>query len=194
MKQYPVNFISITQDYTNSHTAIDLGWKNNPDVPIFACDDGIIEKIYYIEDGGNVIRIKYDDGIVSEFMHLKNNSIIVKEGQKILKGERVATMGDTGLTTGPHLHVVIKDKNGNRQNPLDYLYAYPNQEVSIKDINRVMKYISEIDYIVKKGDTLSSIASKYNVAWKEIYDQNKQIIGPNPNLIKPGQQLIIYLM
>lgn len=243
MKQYPVNYISITQGYTNNHKALDLGWKNNPDVPILACDNGVVEKVYYIDDGGNVVRIKYNDGIVSEFMHLKNNSIIVKEGQKVSKGEMVATMGDTGLTTGPHLHVIIKDKNGNRQNPLDYLYAYPEQEVSSKDINKIMKYVPETEYVVmkgdtlssiaerynttyhvlaqynnienpnliypnqiikipnndtiiytvKKGDTLSSIAEKYNITWKKIYEQNKEIIGPNPNLIKQGQQLIIYL-
>lgn len=46
-------------------------------------------------------------------------------------------------------------------------------------------------YVVKMGDTLSSIAKKYNTTWQKIYDNNKSIIGNNPNIIKNGQKLII---
>lgn len=46
-------------------------------------------------------------------------------------------------------------------------------------------------YTVQKGDSLSSIAKKYNTTWQKIYEDNKSVIGSNPNLIKPGQQLII---
>ncbi len=49
----------------------------------------------------------------------------------------------------------------------------------------------ETIYVVQKGDNLSSIASKYNTTWQKIYDDNKNIIGSNPNLIKPGQKLVI---
>lgn len=48
-----------------------------------------------------------------------------------------------------------------------------------------------IKYTVKKGDTLSGIAKKYNTTWQKIYEDNKSVIGSNPNLIKPGQVLII---
>lgn len=47
-------------------------------------------------------------------------------------------------------------------------------------------------YTVQKGDSLSSIAAKYKgVSWQQIYNANKSIIGPDPNLIKPGQVLTI---
>ena len=48
-----------------------------------------------------------------------------------------------------------------------------------------------ITYTVKSGDTLSEIAAKYNMSWKELYAKNKFVIGNNPNLIKPGQVLTI---
>ncbi len=46
-------------------------------------------------------------------------------------------------------------------------------------------------YVVQPGDNLSKIASKYKTTWQKIYDDNKSIIGNNPNLIKPGQRLVI---
>ena len=46
-------------------------------------------------------------------------------------------------------------------------------------------------YVVKAGDTLSGIASKYGTTWQKIYNDNKSVIGSNPNLIKPGQVLTI---
>lgn len=59
-------------------------------------------------------------------------------------------------------------------------------------VNEIMNSKNkEIKYIVKKGDNLDSIAKKYNTTWQKIYNDNKSIIGNNPNLIKVGQVLII---
>ena len=49
----------------------------------------------------------------------------------------------------------------------------------------------EESYTVKSGDTLSKIGQHHGVAWREIYEANKDVIGDNPDLIKPGQQLRI---
>ena len=246
-KRYPVNYIAITQGYTSSHSAIDLGWKDNPDTEVYACADGYVENIHNSTDGGNVVQIKYDDGTSSSFLHLKDNSIVVKESDRVSMGDLVAIMGSTGLATGPHLHVIIYDKNGNRQNPLECLYAYPDQTIYPGDEAIVLKYngddesnenndvyivvkgdtlsgiaskynttyqeLAEINnikdpnkiypgqkikipssgviYVVQKGDTLSGIASKYNTTWQSIYEKNKDVIGDNPDLIKPGQNLKI---
>jgi len=48
-------------------------------------------------------------------------------------------------------------------------------------------------YVVKKGDTLSGIAAKFpeSVTWQKIYEANRDVIGSNPNRIKPGQTLRI---
>jgi hypothetical protein len=47
------------------------------------------------------------------------------------------------------------------------------------------------EYTVKSGDTLSKIGQHHGVAWREIYEANKGVIGDNPDLIKPGQKLRI---
>ncbi len=46
-------------------------------------------------------------------------------------------------------------------------------------------------YTVKSGDSLSKIGQRHGVAWREIYEANKDVIGDNPDLIKPGQKLRI---
>ena len=46
-------------------------------------------------------------------------------------------------------------------------------------------------YVVKAGDSLSKIGKKAGKSWQEIYEANKEVIGDNPNLIKPGQVLNI---
>lgn len=65
--------------------------------------------------------------------------------------------------------------------------GYNYQEVQ----NKVNELLNNKTYTVKKGDTLSSIAKKYNMNWKELYDKNKDIIGNNPNKIYVGQILKI---
>ena len=84
----------------------------------------------------------------------------------------------------------INGYNGN----LDCDVAYKDYSSIIKNakLNGFTDNIkNEITYIVKSGDTLSSIASKYNTTWQKIYNDNKNIIGNNPNLIYPNQKLII---
>ncbi len=49
----------------------------------------------------------------------------------------------------------------------------------------------EETYTVKGGDTLSKIGRHHGVAWREIYEANRDVIGDNPDLIKPGQTLRI---
>lgn len=52
-------------------------------------------------------------------------------------------------------------------------------------------YRKDKTYIVKRGDTLSGIAKKYKTTWQKIYNDNKAVIGKDPNKIKAGQKLII---
>lgn len=59
-----------------------------------------------------------------------------------------------------------------------------------KDI-RLYEESERVTYTVQKGDNLTKIAKKYNTTWKKIYEDNKDIIGDDPNLIKVGQVLTI---
>jgi nucleoid-associated protein YgaU len=56
--------------------------------------------------------------------------------------------------------------------------------------------LSRVAYIVVPGDSLSAIAQRFlgnGNRWPEIYQKNKGVIGPNPNLIYPGQKLVLWV-
>lgn len=65
---------------------------------------------------------------------------------------------------------------------------YPGQVIRIPNGGSSS---SVVTYTVKSGDTLSGIAARYGTTWQKLYEKNKDVIGPNPNLIKPGQVLVI---
>ena len=59
------------------------------------------------------------------------------------------------------------------------------------DEEAITAYSGGITYTVKKGDTLSGIAAKYGMTWQQVYARNKFVIGNNPNIVRPGQILVI---
>ena len=80
---YPVNYVIITGGYTSDHPALDLGWHITQNIPIFACADGVVSRIFIDEatGGGLSLYIKYDNGYSSYFMHL--SKILVKVGDRV---------------------------------------------------------------------------------------------------------------
>ncbi len=98
---------------------------------------------------------------------------VVKKGDTLIK---IATKYKT-------TYQVLESYN----NILNPNKIYPGQIIKIP-WNLEIKPTS---YVVKKGDSLSSIAKKYGVNWKTLYEKNKSVIGKNPNVIKPGQVLNI---
>ena len=72
-----------------------------------------------------------------------------------------------------------------------YDYRIIQDEVNKFLSNKENKNDDNIIYVVKSGDNLSKIAKKFDTTWKKIYNDNKEKIGDNPNLIKPEQKLVI---
>lgn len=102
----------ITQRYSWYHRAQDIANHNNP--PIVAAQSGTVITAGWNGGGyGNYVVIDHGNGYKTLYAHMLNNSIVVKPGQKINQGQRIGTMGNTGRSTGTHLHFEIKGPNGN---------------------------------------------------------------------------------
>ena len=62
----------------------------------------------------NVVKILHDDGTIAVYAHLSWDSIRVRPGQRVVEGEFIATSGNTGFSTGPHLHFAVLRNRGLR--------------------------------------------------------------------------------
>lgn len=108
-----------------------------------------------------------------------NNSNNSEINYVVKKGDTLSKIASKYNTTYQKLAKYNNIKNPNK--------IYPGQIIKIPGTNN----INPSTYVVKKGDTLSKIASKFNTTWKKIYENNKDVIGSNPNKIYPGQVLKI---
>lgn len=98
------------------HTGIDIGAPYGSAVK--ASDGGEVIFVGYKGGYGKLIIIDHGANFVSYYGHLSKYS--VKEGQKVYKGQKIGEVGNTGNSTGAHLHFEIR-KNGVIQNPANYL-------------------------------------------------------------------------
>lgn len=111
----------ITQYYTNGHYALDMQERGGG--PIYAAEDGtvIVAKTGWNGGYGNYIQIDNGNGRVTLYGH--NKTLLVKEGDTVKRGEKIADMGNTGLVygaTGIHVHFEVIE-NGVKKNPLLYI-------------------------------------------------------------------------
>ncbi len=98
------------------HTGVDIGVRTGTEIK--AADGGRV--IFSGRDGslGICIRIDHGGNRVTTYGHLSKS--LVKVGQKVFQGQHIANSGNTGRSTGPHLHFEIKI-NGKFKNPLNYI-------------------------------------------------------------------------
>lgn len=98
------------------HHGLDLGAPMGSD--IYAADSGTVYHAGYSGGYGNLIKIDHGNGMQTYYAHC--SSLLAAEGQKVERGQRIALIGSTGNSTGPHLHfeVIV---NGSRIDPMDIL-------------------------------------------------------------------------
>jgi len=98
------------------HSGIDL--RGAIGTPVKAALDGTVSVVGNNRVYGKYIILSHDWGYQTLYAHLSAYS--VKQGEKVLQGSKIGEVGNTGVTTGPHLHFSIY-KNGKAVNPLDLL-------------------------------------------------------------------------
>jgi len=98
------------------HAAIDLSAPQG--TVVWAAMDGKVSALGYDRTYGNYIILSHAGGYQTMYAHLFSTS--VKKGDTVSKGKQIGTVGNTGYSTGPHLHFAVF-KNSRAVNPLDYL-------------------------------------------------------------------------
>ena len=107
---------SPTAGASSYHKGIDLAIASG--TPILAVGTGKVVTATYSSSAGNYVMISHGNRLYSVYMHCSR--LAVKVGDKVSKGQVIAYVGSTGISTGAHLHFGIS-KNGSYVNPLNYI-------------------------------------------------------------------------
>ena len=109
-----------TSPFTNRkqfHAGLDIAGA--PGTPVVAPANGKV--VFAGKKGplGNAVIIDHGYGVRTQYGH--NQEVTVKRGEKVERGQQIALLGNSGRSTGPHLHYVVEVK-GKTRNPLDYIF------------------------------------------------------------------------
>ncbi|WP_079509598.1 peptidoglycan DD-metalloendopeptidase family protein [Mesobacillus jeotgali] len=204
------------------HKGIDIAGEYK--TPIHSVDNGIVTKSYYSGSYGHVVFIKHENNLETVYAHLNKRN--VEEGHAVKQGDIIGFMGNTGDSSGVHLHFEIhKEKwTYEKENAIDPVLALGeasvgqpvvamakvdevtmetiaklrlSDDIAIEDRHGNAKsavkaaensgHNSELKHTVKSGETLWSIAKRYNTSVDVIKQKNKM----TNNQISSGSVLII---
>lgn len=127
--------IGITHTTPDSYYAVDIAMPIGTD--IYAARGGLVFEVASTNfrggtdperDGAaaNIVRIMHDDGSHAVYAHLNWNSIRVRPGDRVERGQYIADSGNTGFTTGPHLHFAVLINRGMRLESVPVVFEGPN--------------------------------------------------------------------
>ncbi|EAQ13784.1 peptidase, M23/M37 family [Maritimibacter alkaliphilus HTCC2654] len=88
--------------------------------PIYATADGVVTHADWQSGYGRLIKVQHEFGLETRYAHLSR--IRVKKGQRVSRGDLIGDMGNSGRSTGPHLHYEVR-VGGKAVNPMTYIKA-----------------------------------------------------------------------
>jgi len=114
--RYGMRLDPITKDRYKMHSGLDIAGPTG--TPVYVTGNGVVTKVHYDMFGyGLYIEVDHGFGYKTKYAHL--NKALVKEGQKVNRGDEIALLGDSGRSTGSHVHYEVIFR-GRTRNPLNY--------------------------------------------------------------------------
>lgn len=179
------------------HKGLDIAGELNTNV--VSVSEGVVSKSYYSDSYGHVVFVYHEkEGYETVYAHL--NKRLVAEGEHIKQGEMIGKMGNTGRSSGVHLHFEVHKSNWSleKENAINPLVVLNNQkeETAIETAIDTHKHeaIEKEDensltiHKVKEGETLWSLSKVYDVSIAELQVLNN--LGDETTIFV-NQQLIV---
>jgi len=150
--RYPLDRLHITSGYGYRihpitgkrafHHGVD--YRGAIGTPVYAVAEGVVIQSSYNGESGNYVAIRHNDRSESWYLHLHQRGI--GNGQKVKSRQVIGRVGNTGRSSGPHLHFGIKQPNGQWMNPLlKRMIATPKLEgAKLAALNQQVKAIRNI--------------------------------------------------
>ncbi|WP_028559434.1 murein hydrolase activator EnvC family protein [Paenibacillus pinihumi] len=108
----------ITGKKGKMHTGVDFAAPQG--TAIYAAESGVVLVAQATSGYGNTVIIDHGNGMWTLYGHIRNGGIKVDAGQTVKRGQKIAEVGSTGNSTGPHLHFEVR-MNEKPQNPMSYI-------------------------------------------------------------------------
>lgn len=166
---YPLKATEINSQYGvrrfRFHHGIDLDLTVGE--PIYAVFDGVVRIAKNNRRGyGNYVLIRHDNGLETLYGHLK--TYFVKPGDLVKAGQMIGLGGNTGRSTGPHLHFEIRYR-GHAFNPT-YLFDFEKEQILAQNFvltpahyEKIIEEHKTVYHRIKSGDSIWTLSKRYHV-------------------------------
>lgn len=150
----------VTQTQHETHDGLDIVALDDPTV--YSTIDGVVVKVgwenvlIHSQGFGYYVVLRHDN-LYYFFGHLKSKSSPLKEGQKIARGDVVGIMGNTGRSTGPHLHYCCRrDRSKAKVQNISKLSGIPNREGEYKPSTSGTTFLKPGTWNVRTGPSFDA--------------------------------------
>jgi len=142
--------------YTKMHTGVD--WANKIGTPILAAGNGTIIKAGWESGYGRRIEIQHANGYVTSYNHQSRFANGIVPGARVKQGQVIGYLGNTGLSTGPHLHyeVIV---NGHFVDPMK-IRLPRGRELEGRTLAEFKRQEDQVNELMQRADTSTRVAQR----------------------------------
>jgi len=173
-----------------AHNGIDFACKEG--TRIVSCQKGVVVKSEKHPSYGNIVKIKHNEGFLTLYCHLKKRLVI--KGETIKEGDIIGLSGNTGFSTGPHLHFGLQSLSGGTtpynyyiDPALGFIAASKDKKKTKKKVVKIESNDQEFASSIEKIEGKTKIDNKYQFKKNVNYgSKSKEVIELQKRLKKEG--------